>query len=116
MRSIRIASPNGEANTTRLAKRPYIAPNLPTIAEAAGLPDFEVSVWFGLMAPAGTPRSIIDKLGAAANAALKSEHIVTQLSAQVFEPLGSTPEEFTQLIARDTSKWTAVAQVAGLKK
>src|SRR5262245_39872606 len=47
------------------AKRPYIAPNLPTIAEAAGMPDFEISVWFGLMAPAGTPRDVIDKIGRA---------------------------------------------------
>ncbi len=52
------------------AKRPHVAPNLPTIAEA-GLSDFETSVWFGLVAPAGTPRTVIDKLAAAANTALK---------------------------------------------
>src|SRR5262249_33520230 len=53
--------------------RPRIAPDLPTVAEAAGLPSFDTSVWFGLMAPAGTPRPIIDRLAAAANAALKTD-------------------------------------------
>jgi tripartite-type tricarboxylate transporter receptor subunit TctC len=97
------------------AKRPRIAPNLPTIAEA-GLPDFEASVWFGLMAPAGTPRAVIDKLAAAANGALKSEEIVAKLEAQGFEPLGGSPEEFARLIARETDKWRVAAEAAGLKK
>jgi tripartite-type tricarboxylate transporter receptor subunit TctC len=97
------------------AKRPHIAPNLPTIAEAA-LPDFEASVWFGLVAPAGTPRAVIDKLAAAANGALKSDEIVAKLKAQGFEPLGGSPEEFAQLIARDTAKWSVAAKAAGLKK
>jgi tripartite-type tricarboxylate transporter receptor subunit TctC len=97
------------------AKRPHIAPNLPTIAEA-GVPDFETSVWFGLMAPAGTPRPVIDKLAAAANAALKSEAVITKLRAQGFEPLGSSPEEFAQFIGRETAKWNAAAEAAGLRK
>jgi tripartite-type tricarboxylate transporter receptor subunit TctC len=97
------------------AKRPRIAPNLPTIAEA-GLPDFEASVWFGLMAPAGTPRAVVDKLAAAANGALKSEEIVAKLQAQGFEPLGGSPEEFAQFIARETDKWRVAAEAAGLKK
>jgi tripartite-type tricarboxylate transporter receptor subunit TctC len=97
------------------AKRPHIAPDLPTIAEA-GLPDFEASVWFGLMAPAGTPRAVIDKLAAAANGALKSEEIVAKLQAQGFEPLGGSPEEFARFIARETDKWRVAAEAAGLKK
>jgi tripartite-type tricarboxylate transporter receptor subunit TctC len=97
------------------AKRPRIAPNLPTIAEA-GLPDFEASVWFGLMAPAGTPRSVVDKLAAAANGALKSEEIVAKLQAQGFEPLGGSPDEFARFIARETDKWRVAAEAAGLKK
>jgi tripartite-type tricarboxylate transporter receptor subunit TctC len=97
------------------AKRPRIAPNLPTIAEA-GLPDFEASVWFGLMAPAGTPRAVVDKLAAAANGALKSEEIVAKLQAQGFEPLGGSPEEFARFIARETDKWRVAAEAAGLKK
>jgi tripartite-type tricarboxylate transporter receptor subunit TctC len=97
------------------AKRPHIAPNLPTMAEA-GVPDFDASVFFGLMAPAGTPRAVIDKLAAAANRALKSDQVAAKLRTQGFEPLGSSPEEFAQLIARDAAKWEAAAQAAGLRK
>ncbi len=97
------------------AKRPHIAPNLPTIAEA-GVPDFESSVWFGLMAPAGTPRAVIQKLAAAANAALKSDDVATKLKASGFEPLGGPPEAFAQFIAREQFKWGAAAEAAGMKK
>ena len=97
------------------AKRPHIAPNLPTMVEA-GVPDFETGVFFGLMAPAGTPRTVIDKLAAAANRALKSDDVVAKLRAQGFEPLGGSPEEFAQFIAREAAKWEAAAQAAGLKK
>jgi tripartite-type tricarboxylate transporter receptor subunit TctC len=97
------------------AKRPHIAPNLPTMAEA-GLPDFDTGVWFGLVAPAGTPRAVIAKLAAAANASLASESVVEKLRAQGFEPMGGSPEEFAQLIARDTVKWRKAAEAAGLKK
>jgi tripartite-type tricarboxylate transporter receptor subunit TctC len=97
------------------AKRPHIAPNLPTMVEA-GVPDFETGVFFGLMAPAGTPRTVIDKLAAAANRALKSDDVIAKLRAQGFEPLGGSPEEFAQFIAREAAKWEAAAQAAGLKK
>jgi tripartite-type tricarboxylate transporter receptor subunit TctC len=97
------------------AKRPHIAPNLPTMAEA-GLPDFETSVWFGLVAPAGTPRTVIEKLAAAANGALNSDDVVAKLTAQGFEPLGGPPEEFGRFIARESAKWGAAAEAAGLKK
>ena len=98
------------------AKRPQIAPNIPTIAEAAGLPDFDTNVWFGLVAPAGTPRAVIEKLAAAANAALKSDDVAAKLRAQGFEPLGGPPDEFAQFIAREMVKWSAAAEAAGLKK
>lgn len=97
------------------AKRSRIAPNLPTIEEL-GVPDFDATVWFGLMAPAGTPRPIIDKLAAAANAALKSPPVVSKLAAAQFEPLGGSPDEFAAFIARETAKWEMVAKAAGLAK
>jgi len=97
------------------AKRAHFAPNLPTMAEA-GLPDFEAGVWFGLVTPAGTPRAVIDKLNAAANAALASEEVVGKLRAQGFEPLGGPPDEFARFVARETVKWAAAAEAAGLKK
>jgi tripartite-type tricarboxylate transporter receptor subunit TctC len=97
------------------AKRPHIAPSVPTLAES-GLPGFDTSAWFGLVAPAGTPRAVIDKLAAAANAALKSDEVVAKLRAQGFEPLGGPPDEFAKFIARETVKWSAAAEAAGLKK
>ena len=96
------------------AKRPHIAPNLPTLAES-GLPDFAADVWFGLVAPAGTPQPVIDKLASAANAALASEDVVAKLRAQGFEPMGGQPAEFADLIARDIVKWRGAAEAAGLK-
>jgi tripartite-type tricarboxylate transporter receptor subunit TctC len=97
------------------AKRAHFAPNVPTMAEA-GLPDFDAGVWFGLVAPAGTPRAVIDKLSAAANATLASEEVVGKLRAQGFEPLGGPPDEFARFVARETVKWAAAAEAAGLKK
>ena len=96
-------------------KRAHVAPNVPTMAEA-GLPDFEAGVWFGLVAPAGTPRPIIDKLSAAANDALAANDVAAKLRAQAFEPMGGPPDEFAQFIARETIKWTAAAEAAGLRK
>jgi tripartite-type tricarboxylate transporter receptor subunit TctC len=97
------------------AKRAHFAPNVPTMAEA-GLSDFDAGVWFGLMTPAGTPRAVIDKLSAAANAALASEEVIGKLRAQGFEPLGGPPDDFARFVARETVKWAAAAEAAGLKK
>jgi len=97
------------------AKRLHIAPEVPTLAES-GLPGFAASAWFGLVAPAGTPRAVIDKLASAANAALKSDDVVAKLRAQGFESLGGQPDEFGEFIARETVKWSAAAQTALLKK
>jgi tripartite-type tricarboxylate transporter receptor subunit TctC len=82
----------------------------------AGLPDFDAGVWFGLVAPAGTSRAVIEKLSAAANAALASEEVAGKLRAQGFEPLGGPPDEFARFIARETVKWAVAAEAAGLKK
>ena len=97
------------------SKRPHIAPDIPTIAEVA-VPGFDNSIWFGLLAPAGTPRPIVDQLNAAAIKALKSEDIVSKLMAAGFEPLGSSPDEFAKLIASDLVKWDDAAKAAGMKK
>jgi tripartite-type tricarboxylate transporter receptor subunit TctC len=97
------------------AKRPHIAPDVPTIAEAA-VPGFDNSIWFGLLAPAGTPRPVIDKLNAAALKALKDGDIVAKLKTAGFEPLGTSPEEFAKLIASDVVKWGDAAKAAGLRK
>jgi len=96
-------------------KRASIAPDVPTMAEA-GLPDFDIGLWFGLLAPAGTPREIIDKLADAANAALKSEDVSTALRGAGLDPLGGTPDEFGRYIVSEVAKGATVAQAAGLKR
>jgi tripartite-type tricarboxylate transporter receptor subunit TctC len=97
------------------AKRPHIASDVPTIAEAA-VPDFDNSIWFGLMAPVATPRDVVDKLAAAANKALKEKDIADKLMAAGFEPLGGSPAAFAQVIARDYVRWGDAAKAAGMKK
>jgi len=104
-----------KALASATSKRPTIAPDLPTMAEA-GVPDFDASIWFGLMAPVGTPRPIIDKLAAAVNEALKSDEAKTSFAAQGFDLLGGGPEDMARTIANDTARWTVAAQAAGLKK
>ena len=68
------------------------------------------------MAPAGTPRAVIEKLAIAANSALRSEDMALKLAAAGFEPLDGTPEEFAQLIARGMVTWAAAAKAAGLRE
>lgn len=104
-----------KALASAASRRPSIAPDLPTMAEA-GVPDFDASIWFGLMAPAGTPRNIVDKLARTLDEALKSDETVTRLKAQGFDTLGGGPEDFARTIATDAARWTAAARAAGLTK
>ena len=97
------------------SKRPGAAPDLPTMAEA-GVPDFDTGIWFGLMAPVGTPRPIVDKLAAAVNEALKSDELKASYAAQGFDLLGGGPDDMARAIAADTARWEVAARAAGLKK
>ena len=96
-------------------KRTGILPDVPTMAEA-GMPDFETSIWFGLTAPAGTPRDIIDKLARAVSEATKSPEVVNAWRPQGIDPLSGGPEEFARHIASESKRWGEVAAAAGLKK
>ena len=96
-------------------KRASIAPDVPTMSEA-GLPGFDLGLWFGLLAPTGTPRPIIDKLNAATNAALAAPDVVSVLQAQGQEPLGGSPEDFGRYIESEIKKGKVLAEAAGLKK
>jgi tripartite-type tricarboxylate transporter receptor subunit TctC len=96
-------------------RRAAMAPQVPTLSEQ-GLTDFDAPLWFGLMAPAGTPPEIIDKLARAANDALKSEDVIGPLRNQGIDPTGGGPEEFARYLADDVSKWTAVAKATGMRK
>jgi tripartite-type tricarboxylate transporter receptor subunit TctC len=97
------------------SKRIDIAPEVPTMAEA-GLPGFETGLWFGLLAPAGTPKSAIDKIAAAANEAIKTDAVVKALHPQGITLLGGTPDEFGRYIASEMARWDKVAREAGLKQ
>jgi tripartite-type tricarboxylate transporter receptor subunit TctC len=97
------------------AKRTGIAPELPTMAEA-GLPGFETGLWFGLLAPAGTPKPIIDKLNRAGNEALKSEDVTKALAPQGIDLVGGTAGDFDKYLATEMKRWAEVAAAANLKK
>ncbi len=97
------------------SKRSSIAPEVPSMAEA-GLPGFDTAVWFGLLAPAGTPTEVISLLSREVNAALKTDEVIAPLRAQGMEPIGGSPAEFAAYIASEIAKWTPVVEAAGLKK
>ena len=89
------------------SKRASIMPDVPTLAEA-GMTGYDAGIWIGLLAPAGTPAAIIDKLSGAANDALNTDDVRTALKRQGTDPLGGTPKEFADFIRTDIAKWVAV--------
>jgi len=95
-------------------KRAAIAPDVPTMVEA-GVEGYSAGIWMGLLAPAGTPREIIEKLSRAANEALKSKEVLALLEQQGVDPLGGTPAEFAQFIDDELKKWDGVVKAAGIK-
>jgi tripartite-type tricarboxylate transporter receptor subunit TctC len=97
------------------SKRSVIFPELPTMIEA-GVPDFESVLWFGIVAPAGTPQPIVDKLSKAANEALKSAEVIDALKAQSTATIGGSPADFGRYIAAEEKRWVTVVNGAGLKK
>lgn len=96
------------------ATRTEALPDVPSIAEA-GLPGYEATQWFGVLAPAGTPRAIVDRLHAEIVAALKSPDVVKQFSTQGAQIVGSSPEQFAAYIRAETQKWAKVVKAAGIK-
>ncbi|MEA2916755.1 MAG: hypothetical protein QOJ15_8836 [Bradyrhizobium sp.] len=96
-------------------KRTAIAPDLPTMVEA-GLPGFETGLWFGLMAPAGTAKEIVDKVNSAANEALKADEVAKALAPQGIDVVGGSPDDFARYLDNEMKRWATVAEAAGLKK
>ncbi len=96
------------------AKRTQALPDVPSIAEA-GVPGYEATQWFGVLAPAGTPRPIIDKLNAEMVKLLKSPDVRERFIADGTDPAPTTPEEFAAYIKSETDKWTKVIKAAGIK-
>ena len=109
----------GDNKLTALAvaqsQRSALIPDVPSMNEA-GLSGVDSSIWIGLLAPAGTPREIVDLLSKSVNEAIKADDIVKQMQAQGMEPLGGTPDEFARRIKADTERWDAVLKAAGLEK
>jgi tripartite-type tricarboxylate transporter receptor subunit TctC len=95
-------------------KRSALLPDLPTVAEASGL-DFNTTGWYGILAPAKTPRAIVNRLHTATVKALATPAVKDTLARQGVESVGSTPEEFAKLIRDEWTKWEKVIKVAGLK-
>jgi tripartite-type tricarboxylate transporter receptor subunit TctC len=96
------------------AKRSSAMPELPTIAEA-GVPGYESGAWFGLLAPAGTPKDIVSKLSVETARILKMPDVNKRVSELGAEPVGSTPEEFAALIKSEIAKWAKVIKDADVE-
>ena len=109
-----IAAGKLRALATTTNKRAGALPDVPTMAEA-GMPDFDTSLWFGLLAPAGTPRPIVDKLAAAAHQAMHTPATMETLRPQGDDPLDAGPDEFAAFMRREITRWTQVARAAGMK-
>jgi tripartite-type tricarboxylate transporter receptor subunit TctC len=108
-----------EGKLTALAstslQRASAAPDLPTISES-GIPGFDTSGWFGLLAPAGVERDIIERLARATNETAKSPDVIAALRPQGFDMELGGPEEFAAFLRSDLEKWSRVAAAAGLKR
>jgi len=96
------------------AKRASGAPDIPTIAEA-GVPGYDATNWFGISAPAGVPREIVDLIYSNIARALQQQEIKARFSANGAEPVGSTPDEFGAYVRSETAKWGRVVKNAGIR-
>lgn len=97
------------------AERSAALPELPTIAEAGNLKGYEASSWFGLLAPAGTPADIVNRLAQETQKALAAPAMKERLQAQGAIPSGIGPAEFAKMIAAETKKWAEVVKASGAK-
>ena len=97
------------------AQRSGAMPDLPTVAEAAPLKGFDATSWFGLLAPAGTPQAVVNRLQQETAKALNSPEIKEKLLAQGAIPSGNTPQEFAALIDAEIKKWAVVVKASGAR-
>jgi tripartite-type tricarboxylate transporter receptor subunit TctC len=95
------------------AKRVAAIPDVPTIGET--VPGYEVSIWYGMAAPRGTPPEIVEKLNQAVNAVLADPKLQARLAELGGEPMPMTPAEFGKLVAEETEKWAKVIRAANIK-
>jgi len=95
-------------------RRSPLQPDIPTIAES-GVPGYEMDSWLGILAPAGTPRPVIERLNADFDRALRVPQVREKLAAQGMDVTGGTPQEFAAVIRADFEKWSRVVKAAGIK-
>ena len=95
-------------------KRSSLTPDVPTVDEA-GVPGYEVSVWFGILAPAGTPRDIVQRLNAEMVKIIRSPEITDRFARAGVEPVASTPEYFSDFLKAEVARWAKVVQDANIK-
>ena len=104
LRALAVTSPKRLANF----------PDVPTVAEL-GYPGFEAATWSGLVAPAGTPKAIVDRLNAEANKALGTGEMKAKLQEDGSTPLGGTPQQFAEFLKKEHAKWGAAVREANIK-
>jgi tripartite-type tricarboxylate transporter receptor subunit TctC len=117
--SLNSISPHAKSGAVRgLAvsgdRRSPAFPDIPTVAEA-GVPGYSAPTWSGVIAPAGTPKAIVDKINAAVNKAIRTEAFKERFGSIGDEPAGGPPEEFANTIKVDLAKWKDVVQRSGAK-
>ena len=95
-------------------RRSAVAPGVPTLAES-GVPGYDVTTWYGLMVPAGTPREIISRLHDAADTALANSEVRKRFATTDLEPRSSTPEQFGTLVRAEIAKWAKVVKESGMQ-
>ena len=96
------------------AKRSPFTPDIPSMSEA-GVPGYETTAWYGIIAPSKTPRSIIAKLNSAITRALQNPDVRADLAKLSFEILSGTPEDFGKLMRQESTKWAKVIKEAGMR-
>lgn len=97
------------------AKRSPALPDLPTVAEAANLPGYEATSWFGILVPANTPPDLVRLINTEAVRAINSPAVREKYAAMGAEPVGNTPEQFANFIKSEIAKWTRVVKESGAK-
>jgi len=95
-------------------ERSKMLPNVPTAGES-GLSGLEMTGWFGLMVPAGTPKDVIDKIYADVATVLKDPDMQAKLAAQGMTPVANTPEQFTKQIADELQQWGTIVKTRNLQ-
>lgn len=103
------------ALATAATNRANVLPEVPSMAEA-GMPDFDASLWLGLMAPARTPQGAIEKVAKAADAAMRAPQAAATLKKLGFDPIGEGPDRFGPYLRREIARWSDVARRAEVKR